>query len=56
MTKYAIEELIRRWAMEELTADQAIGQLLLHVKELIERVSKLEQSERGRRAGAANVE
>jgi hypothetical protein len=40
--KYPASELIKKWEREELTADQAIGQLLLWVATLVERVTKLE--------------
>lgn len=50
MKKYPASELIKKWEREELTADQAIGQLLLWVTALVERVTKLEatQSKSGR--------
>ncbi len=34
MSHYTIDELIARWKKEELTAEQAIGQILLALKEL----------------------
>jgi hypothetical protein len=37
MNRYEIDQLIKFWAME-----QAVGQLLLHIKTLTERVAKLE--------------
>jgi hypothetical protein len=48
--KYPASELIKKWEREELTADQAIGQLLLWVVALVERVTRLEatQSKVGR--------
>ena len=42
MKKYPASELIKKWEREELTADQAIGQLMLWVAALVERVTKLE--------------
>ena len=45
MKKYPASELIKKWEREELTADQAIGQLLLWVAALVERVTKLEASQ-----------
>ena len=33
MSNYTIEELIARWKREELTIEQAIGQILLLLKE-----------------------
>lgn len=38
-----IDELIRMWEHVELTADQAIGQLMLHIQELAQRVNMLER-------------
>jgi hypothetical protein len=43
--KYPASELIKKWEREELTADQAIGQLLLWVAALVERVTKLEATQ-----------
>ncbi len=45
MKKYPASELIKKWEREELTAEQAIGQLLLWVAALVERVAKLEASQ-----------
>jgi hypothetical protein len=33
MSHYTLDELIARWTREELTAEQAIGQILLWLKE-----------------------
>lgn len=44
MSTGTIDELIRMWEQVELTADQAIGQLMLHIQELTQRVSTLERS------------
>lgn len=38
-----MNELIRMWEHVELTVDQAIGQLLLHIQELTQRVNTLER-------------
>ncbi len=45
MKKYPASELIKKWEREELTADQAIGQLLQWVVALVERVTKLEAAQ-----------
>jgi len=45
MKKYPASELIKKWEREELTAEQAIGQLLLWVVALVERMAKLEASQ-----------
>lgn len=38
-----MNELIRMWEHIELTVDQAIGQLMLHIQELTQRVNTLER-------------
>lgn len=43
MNTYHINEIIRMWEHVELTVDQAIGQLLLHIQELSQRVNTLER-------------
>jgi len=44
MSKYKLEDLVRLWATENLTPEQAMGQVLLHLRELAERVEKIERS------------
>lgn len=39
---YSLEELIRKWRLGELTVEQVIGQILLHLQQL-------ERGERGDR-------
>ncbi|MCB0191821.1 MAG: hypothetical protein KDJ65_07745 [Anaerolineae bacterium] len=46
MKKYDITELIKRWEREELTVEQAVGQILLWVGSLSDRVTKLEALQR----------
>lgn len=46
MNRYEIDQLVKLWGQEQLTVEQAIGQLLLYVKVLVEQVGKLEQSQR----------
>ena len=48
MGTYSLETLIRKWGLSELTTEQAIGQILLILRELIRRVEALE----GRGEGA----
>jgi hypothetical protein len=48
MGTYSIEALIRKWGLSELTTEQAIGQILLILQELVRRVEALE--EKGGRA------
>ncbi len=42
MKKYPLPELVQKWAREEVTVEQAIGQILLWIMALAERVTKLE--------------
>lgn len=48
MKKYSPDELVKKWEREELTVEQAIGQLLLWVIALVERVTRLEANAGGR--------
>ncbi len=43
MGNYQINEVIERWGKGELTGEQAIGQSLLHIQDLTERMGLLEQ-------------
>jgi hypothetical protein len=43
MSHYEIEEIITRWAKSELTAEQAIGQILLHLQSLSRRMGQIEK-------------
>ena len=54
MGTYSIETIIREWAKGNLTSEQAIGQILLLIQELQDRVQdvearifRLEQRNRG---------
>lgn len=42
MGTYGLEELIRRWFTQDLTPDQAIGQMLQVIQELTRRIEDLE--------------
>jgi hypothetical protein len=42
MGTYGLDELIRRWFTQDLTPDQAIGQMLQVIQELVRRVEDLE--------------
>lgn len=44
MTPHDLSILIRLWEQERVTTEQVIGQLLLHLLGLTERVTKLERS------------
>lgn len=43
MTPHDLSNLIRLWEQERVTTEQVIGQLLLHMHSLTERVIKLER-------------
>ena len=43
--RYDLPELIKRWEREQITAEQAIGQLLLWLAALAERMAKLEANQ-----------
>ena len=42
MSRYDLKELVRKWAREEMTAEQAIGQILQQLQELADKIQKLE--------------
>jgi len=46
MEKYPVSELIKKWEREDITMEQAIGQILLWLVALVERVVRLEISQR----------
>jgi len=48
MKRYTLADLIKRWEREEMTAEQTIGQILLWMAFLSERVTKLEARQRKR--------
>ena len=43
MSHYNLEELIIRWEQEKVTTEQAVGQMLLVLRTLVERVQELER-------------
>lgn len=43
MSRYELPQLIKRWEQSAISPEQAIGQLLLHVQDLLTRVKSLEQ-------------
>ncbi len=45
MGTYSLETLVRKWRLSELTTEQAIGQILLILRELVKRVEALEGKE-----------
>ena len=44
MSKYELTELLRKWKLEEMTAEQAIGQLLLWTEDTVKKVKRLQSS------------
>ncbi len=42
MSTYGLEEVIRKWEVDKLTVEQAIGQILLLIRERDERLQELE--------------
>lgn len=42
MGTYSLDEVMKRWRKGELTAEQAIGQILQMIQSLSQRVGKLE--------------
>ena len=43
MGTYSLDALVRKWSRGELTVEQVVGQLLLHVKEMREAIVSLER-------------
>jgi len=48
---YDLAELVRRWGREELTVEQTVGQILIWLSLIVERLEKLEAFQRGRQSG-----
>lgn len=43
MSTYDLQDLIHLWETERITLEQALGQILLHLQALLERLEALEQ-------------
>jgi hypothetical protein len=43
MSMYNLDNLVRMWATEQITMEQIIGQMLLHLNDLKTRIGVLEQ-------------
>jgi len=56
MSHYEIEEIITRWAKSELTAEQAVGQILLHMQALSRRLGQVEKRLTRQRNGGTGEE
>ena len=48
---YDLADLVRRWGREELTVEQTVGQILIWLGLIVERLEKLEAFQRGRQSG-----
>ena len=44
MAAYSLDALLKRWSLNQLTSEQAIGQILQLIQELEVRVKRLEQA------------
>jgi hypothetical protein len=51
MSSYSLDEVTKRWGRGTITAEQAIGQMLLLIRELTERIGALEKQQETRRNG-----
>ncbi|MBI3959631.1 MAG: hypothetical protein HY328_12550 [Chloroflexi bacterium] len=56
MSQYNLQQFVKLWAQERLTTEQAIGQILLHLQELAERLKALEQRMRSSTAAESGEE
>lgn len=43
MNPYELKEVLKMWEQEKLTPEQAIGQMLLHLQALAQRLGQVEQ-------------
>lgn len=43
MGSYRLQEVIKMWEQDKLTVEQVVGQLLLHLEQLSERVGAVEK-------------
>jgi hypothetical protein len=46
MKRYDLPELIKRWERGDMTSEQAIGQILLWLATVVERLTKLEAGQK----------
>jgi hypothetical protein len=51
MSNYSLDELITRWEHEKVTTEQVVGQVLLLLRSLAERVEELERWRRRQERG-----
>lgn len=43
MSTYDLDEMIKRWAQDKLTTEQAVGQILLYLQGVVQRLGKIER-------------
>ncbi|MCL4871068.1 MAG: hypothetical protein KJ063_19085 [Anaerolineae bacterium] len=43
MNPYELKQIIKMWEQETLTVEQAVGQILLHLQQLGQRLGQVEQ-------------
>ncbi|MCP4427000.1 MAG: hypothetical protein GY803_21120 [Chloroflexi bacterium] len=56
MGTYSLDEIMKRWQMGKITAEQAIGQILQLIQNLSQRVGQLEKrADRQRRDNGPNA-
>ena len=53
MSNYNLDELIARWEHEKVTTEQVVGQVLLMLRTLVERIEELERWRRRQEKGEA---
>ena len=53
MSNYNLDELITRWEHEKVTTEQVVGQVLLMLRSLAERIEELERWRRRQEKGEA---
>ncbi len=56
MSHYSLDELITRWEHEKMTTEQVIGQVLLLLRSLAERIEELERWRRRQERGDAQAQ
>lgn len=54
MGAYSLDEIMKRWRKGELTAEQAVGQILQMIQNLSQRVGNLEHRLEAQRKGDGN--
>lgn len=55
MSSYNLNQLIKKWTKEELTTEQAVGQILLQLQTLSTRIGTLEKRFEQNRKENSNI-